>query len=150
MRVRRKAGVLRVELNEVEAALLGGLLDDFADALAEPDPDDPVIRRLYPAGYTDDPEAAQEYRELVESDLRAERIGRLQACRAELPVDGGRMLVDDEAVDRWLRVINDLRLALGTRLGVSEESELDDSQPAVQVYSWLTAVQDLLVENVMG
>lgn len=150
MKVRRKAGVLRVELSEIEAALLGGLLDDFADALAEPDPDDPVTQRLYPAGYADDPEAAREYRELVESDLRAERIGRLQACRAELPVAGGRMLVDDEGIDRWLRVINDLRLALGTRLGVTEESELDDDQPAVQVYSWLTAVQDLLVLQVMS
>lgn len=149
MRVRRKAGVLRVEVSEVEAALLGGLLDDFADALAEPDPDDPVTQRLYPAGYTDDPDAAREYRELVEGDLRAERIGRLQACRAELPVAGGRMLVDDEAIDRWLRVINDLRLALGTRLGVTEESELDDSQPAVQIYSWLTAVQDLLVMQLL-
>jgi hypothetical protein len=73
----------------------------------------------------------------------------LRACRAELPVDGGRMLVDDEAIDRWLRVLNDLRLALGTRLGVTEDSELDDSQPAVQVYSWLTAVQDLLVMQLM-
>ena len=149
MKVRRKSGALRVEISDVEAALLGGLLDDFAEALAEPDPDDPVTQRLYPAGYTDDPDAAREYRELVESDLRAERIARLQACRAELPVAGGRMLVDDEATDRWLRVINDLRLALGTRLGVTEESELDDSQPAVQVYSWLSAVQELLVMQLL-
>jgi Domain of unknown function (DUF2017) len=149
MRLRRKAGVLRLEITDAEAALLGGLLDDFADALAEPDPDDPVTQRLYPDGYTDDQEAAREYRELVESDLRAERIGRLQACRAELAAGGGRVPLDDEAIDRWLRVLNDLRLALGTRLGVSEEAELDDSHPAVQIYSWLTAVQDMLVMQVM-
>jgi Domain of unknown function (DUF2017) len=149
MRLRRKSGVLRVELTDTEVALLSGLLDDFADTVAESDADDPVIQRLYPAGYTDDQAAAQEYRELVEDDLRAERIGRLQACRAELPAGGGRMALDDEATDRWLRVLNDLRLALGTRLGVTEEAELDDSQPAVQIYSWLTAVQDMLVMHAL-
>ncbi|MEO6500454.1 MAG: DUF2017 family protein [Jatrophihabitantaceae bacterium] len=149
MKVRRKAGVLRVDVTDAEAALLSGLLDDFAVILAEPDPDDPVIQRLYPDGYTDDAEAAREYRELVESDLRAERIGRLQACRAELAGGGGRVPLDAEATDRWLRVLNDLRLALGTRLGVTEEAELDDSRPAEQVYLWLTQVQDLLVTQAL-
>jgi len=138
MKVRRKSGVLRMDVADAEIALLSGLLDDFADLLAEPDSDDPVVQRLYPAGYTDDPAAAQEYRELVESDLRA-----------ELAAGAGRLSLDDEATDRWLRVLNDLRLALGTRLGVTEEAELDDSRPAVQIYSWLTAVQDLMVTQAL-
>jgi hypothetical protein len=149
MKARRRAGILRVELSSAEAGLLAGLLDELATVLAEPDPDDPVVQRLYPDGYTDDPEAAREYRELVQADLRAERAGRLERCRAELPPDGGRMQLDDEATDRWLRVLNDLRLALGTRLGITEEAELDEAHPAVQIYSWLTAVQDLLVMQVM-
>jgi hypothetical protein len=149
MKARRKSGLLRVDLTESEAALLAGLFDDLAEALAEPDPQDPVIQRLYPDGYTDDEEASREYRELVHGDLQAGRIGRLQACRAELPHRGGRMELDDEALDRWLRELNDLRLGLGTRLGVTEEDDLDDSQPAVQIYAWLTAVQDLLVMHAM-
>ncbi|HST46621.1 DUF2017 family protein [Jatrophihabitans sp.] len=149
MKARRKAGLLRVDLSSAEAALLAGLLDELTAALTEPDPADPVIRRLYPDGYTDDPDAAREYRELVEADLRAERAGRLERCRTELPPGGGRMQLDAEATDRWLRVLNDLRLALGTRLGVTEEAELDEEHPAVQVYAWLTAVQDLLVTQVL-
>ena len=149
MKARRKAGLLRVDLSATEAALLASLLDELAAALTEPDPDDPVIRRLYPDGYTDDPDAAREYRELVQADLSAERAGRLASCRAELPADAGRMQLDAEATDRWLRVLNDLRLALGTRIGVTEEDELDQDQPAVQVYAWLTAVQDLLLMQVM-
>jgi hypothetical protein len=149
MKVRRKGAILRVELTEAEAALLAGLLDDLADALAEPDPDDPFIQRLYPDGYSDDEEASREYRELVQADLQAERIGRLRSCRAELPAGGGRMALEAEAVDRWLRVLNDLRLGLGTRLGVTEEHELDESQPAVQIYAWLTAVQDMLVTHAL-
>jgi hypothetical protein len=150
MRARRRGEVLRVDLDPAEAALLADLLDELATALAEPDPDDPMIRRLYPDGYTDDPDAAREYRELVQADLRAERTGRLERCRAELPPGGGRMQLDAEAADRWLRVLNDLRLALGTRLGITEEAEPDESQPAAQIYSWLTAVQDLLVMQVMS
>ncbi|MGI8668186.1 MAG: DUF2017 family protein [Jatrophihabitans sp.] len=150
MRVRRRAALLRLELAEAESSLLAGLLEDFAVMLADPDPADPVIRRLYPDGYREDEVASAEYRELVERDLRAERSGRLQLCRAELPDGGGRFSLDEEAADRWLRVLNDLRLALGTRLGVSEEDELDGTDPAVNIYHWLSAVQDLLVENVMG
>jgi hypothetical protein len=149
MRVRQKAGVLRMEVTEAEVALLEGLLSDFAHTVTAPDHRDPVIRRLYPDGYTDDPEAAREYRELVERDLQAERIARVHACRAELPPGGGRVSLDADATDRWLRVLNDLRLGLGTRLGVTEDEELDESQPAVQIYSWLTAVQDLLVMHAL-
>jgi uncharacterized protein DUF2017 len=149
VKARRKAGVLRVSLTEAETALLAGMFDDLADALAEPDPHDPMIQRLYPDGYTDDDEASREYRELVQGDLQAERISRLRACRAELPPGGGRMPLDDEGLDRWLRELNDLRLGLGTRLGVTEEDELDESQPAVQIYSWLTAVQDMLVMHAL-
>jgi len=149
VKARRKGELLRVDLNGAEAALLAGLLDELAAALASTDADDPVIRRLYPDGYTDDPDAAREYRELVAEDLRAGRTDRLRRCRAELPSDGGRMQLDDEASDRWLRVLNDLRLALGTRLGITEQTELDADDPAAQVYAWLTAVQDLLVTQAM-
>lgn len=150
MKVKRKAELLRIDLVEAESSLLAGLLDDFATMLEQPDPQDPVIQRLYPDGYTDDEAASVEYRELVERDLRSERSGRLQQCRAELPEGGGRFSIDDEAADRWLRVLNDLRLALGTRLDITEDAELDGANPAVNIYHWLSAVQDLLVEQVMG
>ncbi len=150
MKVRRKAAVLRVDLAEAESSLLTGLLDDFASMLESPDPADPVYQRLYPNGYTDDEPASLEYRELVEQDLSAERVGRVRSCLAELPAGEGRIGLDTDAADRWLRVLNDLRLALGTRLGVTEDDELDPSDPAVSIYHWLSAVQDLLVENVMG
>jgi hypothetical protein len=150
VKVVRKAQLLRVDLAEAESSLLAGLLDDFTAMLAVPDLADPVYQRLYPDGYTDDDEASAEYRELVEADLQAGRAGRLQSCRAELPDGDGRISLDGEAADRWLRVLNDLRLALGTRLGITEESELDHTEPAVAIYHWLSAVQELLVEKLMG
>jgi hypothetical protein len=150
MKVKRKAAVLRVDVVETEAALLGMLIDDFATLLAASDDTDPAMERLFPNGYTDDDAASQEYRALVVDDLRAERDARLQLCRAELPVGGGRFELDNEAADRWIRVLNDLRLTLGVRLGVSEDSELDSADEAVTIYHWLTSVQDMLVTHLMA
>ncbi|MDQ2836804.1 MAG: DUF2017 domain-containing protein [Actinomycetota bacterium] len=149
MKIRRKAELLRMDLADAETSLLAGLLDDFSGLLGRPDVADPVFQRLYPAGYTDDEAASAEYRELVEHDLSAERIARITACQAELPTGSGRILLNADAADRWLRVLNDLRLALGTRLEVNEEDELDDADPAVNIYHWLSAVQDLLVSQLM-
>jgi hypothetical protein len=126
------------------------LIDDFATLLAASDDTDPAMERLFPNGYTDDDAASQEYRALVVDDLRAERDARLQLCRAELPVGGGRFELDNEAADRWIRVLNDLRLTLGVRLGVSEDSELDSADEAVTIYHWLTSVQDMLVTHLMA
>jgi len=149
VKARRRGALIRVDLTGTEVDLLAAMLDDFGLLLEEPDPADPVIQRLYPDGYTDDDEASEEYRGLVESDLRTERSARLQACRAELPEGAGRLELDAEAADRWLRVLNDLRLALGTRLEITDDNELDETDPSVNIYSWLTAVQDTLILNVM-
>ena len=53
----------------------------------------------------------------------------------------------------WLRALNDVRLALGVRLGITEEYEhelgglgSDDPRAAyLQVYDWLTYLQETLV-----
>ena len=149
MKVKRKAHLVRMDLADSESSLLAGLIDDFTTMLAEADPDDPARRRLYPNGYTDDAEASAEFSELVHHDLTMSRTGRLQQCRAELPEGAGTISLDDEAVDRWLRVLNDLRLTLGVRLEVSEDCELDPLDPVANIYHWLSAVQDLLITQVL-
>ena len=71
-----------------------------------------------------------------------------------LPDAGGRIqLTRDQAV-AWLKALNDVRLALGVRLGVTEDFEeqwasigQDDPQwAAFEVYAWLGAVQESLVQ----
>jgi hypothetical protein len=52
-------------------------------------------------------------------------------------------------------VLNDLRLALGTRLGITEDDDpdLDPVDPAAQsrvIYYWLTALQDSVVQGLMS
>ena len=56
-------------------------------------------------------------------------------------------------VQAWLGVLNDTRLVLGTRLGITEEEhELDPADPdagAYALYQWLTWVQGDLVEALL-
>jgi Domain of unknown function (DUF2017) len=150
VKVKRRAELLRVQLADSESYLLAGLIEDFTAMLAQPDAADPAIQRLYPDGYSDDDEASAEFRQLVQSDLTAARTGRLEACRAELPDGSGIITLSEEAADRWLRVLNDLRLTLGVRLGVTEEEELDSADPLANIYAWLSAVQDLLISQLMA
>jgi uncharacterized protein DUF2017 len=156
VKVARRHGRLRLRLEAEEQTLVSMLLDEL-DAVLEGDaePDDAVLQRLYPAAYRDDPEAETEFRSLTESSLRTGRSERIAACRADLAGGSDIDLSDADAGRRWIQVLNDVRLALGTRLGITEDDEpdLDPTDPAAQpwvIYYWLTAVQDAVVQGLMG
>jgi hypothetical protein len=128
-----------------ELAALTGLADTPTG------PTDPVLARLLPDAYREDPDAAGEFRRLTESTLRRGKSEAAQALLADLPETGGaEVRLDPETTERWLTTLNDVRLALGTRLDVSEdmpEPDPDDPDaPAYVVYLWLTELQGVLVE----
>ena len=100
---------------------------------------------------SDDPEIAADYRDMTETGLRTGKAEDLAIVRATLPPDGGEVRLDDDQARAWLRTTNDLRLALGTRLGVTAETEppddpADEEGSQLAVYYWLTAVQGSLVD----
>jgi hypothetical protein len=117
-------------------------------------PDDPVLARLLPDGYRDDPDAAQEFRKYTESGLRSAKQQAAQEMLDTLPETGGKIQLTHDQAHAWLKALNDVRLALGVRLGVTEEFEeqwgqlrADDPQwAAYEVYAWLGAVQESLVK----
>lgn len=155
MKVTGRHGRLRLRLEPDEARLLSSLFDQLEAVDDEGfDPHDEVRRRLYPSAYPDDDEADVEYRALTESGLRTERRERIAACRADLNRAGDVDLGDSDAGRRWIQVLNDLRLSLGTRLGITEDDDQQidptaaDAQPRL-VYYWLTAVQDSVVQGLM-
>ncbi len=126
-------------------------------AAAAPEaPADPVLARLLPDAYQDDPEAAGEFRKYTESSLREAKKYFAQTMLETLPPKGGRVkLTADQARD-WLRALNDVRLMFGVRLEVTEDFEdqlasLDPEDPRVaafEVYGWLGAVQESLVRAI--
>jgi hypothetical protein len=133
------------------------VIDDLESAFADEQPQtplDPVLARLLPDAYPDDPEAAGEFRKYTESSLRESKKYFAQTMLDTLPPNGGRVkLTGDQARD-WLRALNDVRLMFGVRLEVTEDFEdqlaaLDPQDPKVaafEVYGWLGAVQESLVQ----
>ena len=155
---RRKGDQVVARLVDAEAGIVGLLLDQLEQLLAADRADsggDPVMDRLLPPGHVSDPELAADYRELTEDGLRSGKADDLAMVRATLPPDGGEVRLDGEQARAWLRTTNDLRLALGTRLGITADTEPPeaddpdgDGEEASQlaVYYWLTAVQGSLVD----
>ena len=117
-------------------------------------PDDPVLARLLPDGYRDDPDAAGEFRKYTEPGLRSTKQQAALQMLDSLPDAGGRIQLTQEQAQAWLKALNDVRLALGVRLDVTEDFEQqwtklnrDDPQwAAYEVYAWLGAVQESLVQ----
>lgn len=170
-------GGVTARLDPAEAALLRGLIGQVMDLLAgarprrgideiedlfdpekaEEIPEDPVLARLLPDGYRDDPESAREFRRYTESSLRGAKQESAQTLLDTLPASGGRIRLTADEGRAWLRTLNDVRLAFGTRLNVSEDyeeqlSELNPEDPkaaAFEVYGWLGAVQSSLVQALM-
>lgn len=117
-------------------------------------PDDPVLARLLPDGYAEDPEASAEFRRYTEETLRSGKVASAQAVLASLPSGGGEVRLSEPECQQWLRALNDVRLALSVRLGITDEDEdlserlaVDDPRSAyVWVYQWLAYLQDSLIE----
>ena len=152
---RRKGDHLVAKVIDAEAGIVGLLLDQLEQLLSADPADsggDPVLDRLLPPGHADDAAIAADYRDMTEAGLRTGKSEDLAIVRATLPPDGGEVRLDDEQARAWLRTTNDLRLALGTRLGVTAETEppddpADDEEGSqLAVYYWLTAVQGSLVD----
>jgi hypothetical protein len=118
-------------------------------------PDDPVLARLLPDAYADDPDASAEFRRYTEETLRAGKINSAKAVLASLPAGGGDVVLSEPECQHWLKALNDVRLALGVRLGITDEEQdltenLAASDPRsayIWVYQWLAYLQDSLIES---
>ncbi|MFI9046729.1 DUF2017 domain-containing protein [Streptomyces sp. NPDC053427] len=144
----------------------------FNDGPSEP-PADPVLARLFPDAYggpdlvpdDDVRAAAAEFRRYTENDLRARKredaLALVRALDALSPgLDQGAVLrLKPDECRRWLGALNDLRLAIGTRLEVTDEEDggellrlpdTDPRKPMVMAYLWLGGLQETLVESLMG
>jgi hypothetical protein len=167
----RKGLTLRLEPEE--AALVRALMEQLLALLGDPPrgddelaalgiahgaskSDDPVLARLFPDAYEGDGEAAGEFRRYTEMGLRE---GKREAADTVLDTlkgvsDAGLdTVLDDEQAQCWLKALNDVRLALGTRLDISEEwyeqaAGMDPNDPRMAMfaaYDWLTMLQESLV-----
>jgi hypothetical protein len=162
-----QAGVIRALVSQVAELIRSEGESDQAERGGPPDelemllglsgndelPDDPVLARLLPDAYTDDPEASAEFRRYTEESLRSIKINSAQAVLASLPAEGGDVVLNETECQQWLRALNDVRLAVGTLLGITDDNQdlmedfsLEEPRAAyVVAYQWLSELQDSLI-----
>jgi hypothetical protein len=146
---RGRGGAIVVELPDAVRAFLRGSAEAYRDLLtSEEAADDPAVARLSPTAYADDP-----LRDIAYDERRAETLerGRFEAIDTVLRTADADRLTDEEA-DAWMRTCNDVRLVLGTRLNVTEETTPEDFEAdpatagAFEQYAILSELVQLLVE----
>jgi len=147
---RGEGGGVELRLSREERSLLAGVVAELR-ALLEGAPGDPSLRRLFPPAY-DEAEDESAYRELMGGELLDGRLAALDLVARTL--DQERL--DAEEADAWLRALNDLRLVLGTRLDVREDTfaeqlrQDDPRAPALAIYAYLSWMQEQLIEALSG
>lgn len=151
-----QAGAIHMTLDAEESRMLRNLLDEMKIALQEEGAmDDAVVERLFPAAYAD-PDDARAFSDLVGDELKAGKLQALENAAEALGESGDVDLVlQVSEVDPWLTLLTDLRLAIGTRAGVTEETmegDLDPSTnpdaPVLALLHWLGWMQESLLEGI--
>ncbi len=153
--------VVRFEPDEVAALRdLAGQLLALLTGGAAPYGADPVRDRLFPRAYLDPTEDAAEtdFQSVVHDDLvkaKSETVGALAASLRSGADGRGRvkLTLDPEGVQEWVAALNDVRLAIGVVIGVTEDDpDVDESDPryaGFATYDWLTWLQGSLVETLL-
>lgn len=157
-------GGIGVAFEDDERRFLIALIDDFLTLLDPGPSDDPlglgimedaerspdaVLARLLPDAHADDAAAAAEFRRLTEHDLRRHKASALAAVRTAL-AESGDLVLEPATVEAWMTGLNDLRLAVGTRMGLGVDDGATTAPALEPLYDWLTWLQGALIDAVTG
>jgi len=137
-------GAIRVRLDPTERALLAGLPDQLDALLAGGGADEPGVVRLFPPAYVGDRELDEEYHRLMRDELVRRRIEAAATLRDTVMADE----LTEAQLHAWVKILNDVRLVLGTLLDVSEDTDVLDADPEDEdatrrvIYYVLSAIVD--------
>lgn len=128
-------------------------------------PEDETMKRLlpdfyrsrseHPAGATAAESLNRALRSLHEPTILDAKREAAQRLLATLPEGGGKLELAEADAQAWASAVNDVRLALGTMLDIGPDG-LDRLPPEhpmaghLDVYQWLTVLQEYLVLGMMG
>jgi len=164
-RIRRSGDLLVLTLHPAEVEVLrdlAGQLESLLDGGVPERGGDPTRDRLFPRAYLDptEDEAESEWQVAIHEDLVRQKSAAVGALVDSLDTGtAGRkgtleLTLPVVAVEQWVSTLNDVRLALGVVLDVSEDEVRvepgDPRAPGFELYGWLTWLQGSLVEELLG
>ena len=153
--------VVRIILAPIEARVLGSLPDQLRQLLEDTDDPHGVVRRLFPDTHLGNPELESEHRALIGKSLMEERLEALNDFEKTLEASlrGSRrstkIFLDRYEADLWLHVLNDVRLMLGTQLGIETNGWSDEppedlhDRARFDLLNALSGIQDALITALM-
>lgn len=141
--IRRRGDTYQLRIREEERDVVGSLMAQMRDLISERDS---TAWRLFPNAYQDDPAMAAEYEDMVGDELRNGRLTSIEIVESTIEATE----LTEEQVHSWMGAVNDLRLVLGTRLDVTEESQMSDyntnmARSLFSAYMYLGALLEELV-----
>ncbi len=144
-RIVAREGEFLLLLPEGERELMLQLLGELR-TLLKLGPEDPRLRRLYPAAYSDDEEKEAEFRRLTHEELSSGRLAAIDTVERTIAADE---LTPDQ-LTAWMHAVNALRLVLGTMLDVNEDDPfaIDPEDPNAREYM-LYGYLGLLLEEIV-
>lgn len=145
---------IHIALDEQETGILRELTREMRLLLEADIPaQDEVLQRLFPRAYEEENDQLK-YEELIGNELRDVKREALRKVEEALgPTGPLDVELSASEVDEWLRFLNDVRLAIGTRLAVDEtkmDKEYDPNDPeapALSVLHWLGWMQGTMLEQ---
>ena len=150
---RRSDGTFGWNLGKNERDVLIHVARDFRALLtAETPSSDPSLQRLFPPARTDDPIEELEYERKVGDGLLAAKLEQLTVLER---CAGSRVLTEDDVL-ACMRAVNDLRLVLGTRLDVQEDSDPSEfagdpeRRSTFELYAYLSWLLESLIDAMGG
>lgn len=143
-----EVAVLRDLSHQITQVLDGGVPDHGSDAVRD---------RLFPRAYVDPTEdrAERDFQSVVHEDLVRAKSHAIESLISGLDTGRDRrgrleVALSSKDVEQWVGALNDVRLALGVTLGVTEDrDEVGDDDPQASgfgLYDWLTYLQGALVD----
>lgn len=171
---------VRLTLEGVEPRLLSDLLEVLAQVVSEATPKptddpfvwweaqargpssetqrDPAIGRLFPPA-SSDPDADRHLGEFSRVIVAQQRLDELDLVRDDLEHrhKRGRVEIDLDHVDPWLRTLNAVNLLLTARLGILDEQSalevaeaaLDEADPrsfGFHVHQWIAGTMESILD----
>ena len=115
-------GGVDVELPDDVRDLLASLARQLAELIDDPEAvGEPGLERLFPPASLDDPMEALGFEQLMGDAMRA---GKLESA-AVLRATANATHLDAEETLAWMRCLNDIRLVVGTRLNIQEDTDVE-------------------------
>lgn len=138
-----------VSLSDEERAALRELAAGYRELLrGESQASDPAIARLFPPAYPEDPLRNFDFERGAHDSLMDQRLAAIEAVERHVDAE----VLTAEQSRSWLGVLNDLRLILGARLNIVEDTDETafHGDPAAAdafgMYRWLTYLVGVLLE----